>query len=191
MLVGVFDAKEMCRLTEATLDFWLTCGCFAKEFEKRFAEYLGVRYVSTVNSGSSVNLIAFSALTALELGERRIRRGESHHRCRRFPNNRCSDNPIRRSSCFRGYYIIPQYNIDISQQEVALSERTKAVFIAHTIGNPFLSFRSESWSYNLCQWHLQSSTNFGSFLICSHPMAAYRSVISKSYQKWLYTYLWS
>nr|MCR5153478.1 DegT/DnrJ/EryC1/StrS family aminotransferase [Lachnospiraceae bacterium] len=66
----VYDEKEMCALTDATLDFWLTTGRFAEEFEKNFAEFLGVKYAHLVNSGSSANLIAFSVLTAKELGER-------------------------------------------------------------------------------------------------------------------------
>ena len=72
----VFDEKEMCALTDATLDFWLTTGRFADEFEREFAKWLGVRFASLVNSGSSANLIAFSALTAPELGERRIKKGD-------------------------------------------------------------------------------------------------------------------
>lgn len=133
----IFDEKEMCRLTEATLDFWLTSGRFTKEFEERFAEYLGVTYVSTVNSGSSANLIAFSALTAPELGERRIRRGdEVITLAAAFPTTVA---PIIQYGAVPVFadITIPQYNIDVSQLEAALSERTKAVFIAHTLGNPF------------------------------------------------------
>ncbi len=133
----VFDEKEMCRLTEATLDFWLTSGRFTKEFEERFAEYLGVTYVSTVNSGSSANLIAFSALTAPELGERRIRRGDEVITvAAAFPTTVA---PIIQYGAVPVFVdiTIPQYNIDVSQLEAALSERTKAVFVAHTLGNPF------------------------------------------------------
>ena len=72
----VFDEKEMCALTDATLDFWLTTGRFADRFEKEFAEYVGVKYCSLVNSGSSANLLAFMALTSPLLGERQIRPGD-------------------------------------------------------------------------------------------------------------------
>ena len=72
----VFDEKEMCSLVDSALDFWLTTGRFADEFEREFAKWLGVRFASLVNSGSSANLIAFSALTAPELGERQIKRGD-------------------------------------------------------------------------------------------------------------------
>ena len=68
----VFDEKEMCALADATLDFWLTTGRFSNQFEKEFAQWLGVKYANLVNSGSSANLLAFMALTAQELGERRI-----------------------------------------------------------------------------------------------------------------------
>ena len=72
----VFDEKEMCALTDATLDFWLTTGRFADQFEKEFAKWIGVKYAHLVNSGSSANLIAFTALTAPELGDRQIKRGD-------------------------------------------------------------------------------------------------------------------
>ena len=72
----VFDEKEMCSLVDAALDFWLTTGRFSGEFEREFAKWLGVKYAHLVNSGSSANLIAFSVLTAPELGERRIKRGD-------------------------------------------------------------------------------------------------------------------
>lgn len=133
----VFDEKEMCALTEATLDFWLTTGRFAEEFEREFAKWLGVRYASLVNSGSSANLIAFSALTAPELGERRIMRGDEVITVAAgFPT---TVTPIIQYGAVPVFVdvTIPQYNIDVSQLEAAYSEKTKAVMIAHTLGNPF------------------------------------------------------
>lgn len=133
----VFDEKEMCALTDATLDFWLTTGRFADTFEKEFAEWLGVRFASLVNSGSSANLIAFMALTAPELGERRIRPGDEviTVACA-FPT---TVTPILQYGAVPVFVdvTIPQYNIDVTQLEAALSEKTKAVMIAHTLGNPF------------------------------------------------------
>ena len=133
----VFDEKEMRGLAEAMLDFWLTTGRFAERFEEEFAGWLGVRYASLVNSGSSANLLAFSVLTAPELGERRIRRGDEviTVACG-FPT---TVTPIIQYGAVPVFVdvTIPQYNIDAARLEDARSERTKAVMIAHTLGNPF------------------------------------------------------
>ncbi len=133
----VFDEKEMCALTDAMLDFWLTTGRFSEQFEKEFAAWLGVKYAHLVNSGSSANLIAFTALTAPELGERQIRRGDEviTVACG-FPTTVA---PILQYGAVPVFVdvTVPQYNIDVSRLEEALSERTKAVMIAHTLGNPF------------------------------------------------------
>lgn len=133
----VFDEKEMCALVDSALDFWLTSGRFAEEFEHKFAEYLGVRFASLVNSGSSANLIAFSALTAPELGDRQIRRGdEVITAAAAFPT---TVTPVVQYGAVPVFVdvTIPQYNIDASMLEAALSEKTKAVILAHTLGNPF------------------------------------------------------
>ena len=133
----VFDEKEMCSLVDSALDFWLTTGRFADTFEKEFASWLGVRFASLVNSGSSANLIAFSALTAPELGERRIRRGDEVITVAAgFPT---TVTPVIQYGAIPVFVdvTIPQYNIDVTRLEEALSEKTKAVMIAHTLGNPF------------------------------------------------------
>ena len=133
----IYDEKEMCRLAESTLDFWLTSGRFVKEFEQEFSKWLGVRYTSLVNSGSSANLLAFAALTAPELGERAIRRGDEVITvAAAFPT---TVNPIIQHGAIPVFLdvTIPQYNIDVQMLEQAYSEKTKAVFIAHTLGNPF------------------------------------------------------
>ncbi|MDM8110968.1 lipopolysaccharide biosynthesis protein RfbH [Phascolarctobacterium faecium] len=133
----VFDEKEMCALTDATLDFWLTTGRFAEQFEKKFAEWLGVKFAHLVNSGSSANLIAFMTLTATELGERQIKKGDEviTVACG-FPT---TVTPIIQYGAIPVFVdvTIPQYNIDIAKLELALSKKTKAVMIAHTLGNPF------------------------------------------------------
>lgn len=133
----VYDDKEMQRLTDAALDFWLTSGRFSVEFEKSFAEWIGVKYAHLVNSGSSANLIAFSALTAPELGARQIKRGDEviTVACG-FPT---TVTPILQYGAVPVFVdvTIPQYNVDVSRLEGALSSRTKAVMIAHTLGNPF------------------------------------------------------
>lgn len=133
----VYDEKEMQSLTDAMLDFWLTTGRFSKEFEKNFAEWIGVKFAHLVNSGSSANLIAFSVLTAPELGERQIKRGDEviTVACG-FPT---TITPILQYGAVPVFVdvTIPQYNIDTTQLEAALSSKTKAVMIAHTLGNPF------------------------------------------------------
>ena len=133
----VYDEREMCALTDTVLDFWLTSGSYTERFEKEFADWMGVRYVSLVNSGSSANLLAFMALTAPQLGERQIRRGDEviTVACG-FPTTVA---PIVQYGAIPVFcdVTIPQYNIDVKELETALTPRTKAVFLAHTLGNPF------------------------------------------------------
>lgn len=134
----VYDEKEMQALTDACLDFWLTTGRFSKQFEEEFAKWIGVRYAHLVNSGSSANLIAFSVLTANELGERAIRRGDEviTVACG-FPT---TVNPVLQYGAVPVFVdlTIPQYNVDVTMLEEAYTPgKTKAVMLAHTLGNPF------------------------------------------------------
>ena len=133
----VFDENEMCSLTDSMLDFWLTTGRFSEQFEKQFAEWIGVKYAHLVNSGSSANLIAFAVLTAPELRERQIKRGDEviTVACG-FPTTVA---PILQYGAVPVFVdiTVPEYNIDITKLERALSTKTKAVMIAHTLGNPF------------------------------------------------------
>lgn len=133
----VFDEKEMQNLIDSALEFWLTTGKYSEQFEKNFAAFLDVRYCSLVNSGSSANLLAFMALTAPELGERRICRDDEviTVACG-FPTTVA---PIIQYGAVPVFVDItlPSYNIDNSQLEASLSAKTKAVMIAHTLGNPF------------------------------------------------------
>lgn len=133
----VYDEKEMCALTDATLDFWLTTGRFADRFEKEFAEWIGVKWAHLVNSGSSANLIAFMTLTAPELGDRQIKKGDEiiTVACS-FPTTVTPAIQYGAVPVFVDV-TVPQYNIDVTQLEAALSPKTKAVMIAHTLGNPF------------------------------------------------------
>lgn len=133
----VYDEKEMESLTDAMLDFWLTSGRFTKEFEKSFAEWIGVRFASMVNSGSSANLLAFMALTAQELGDRRIKRGDEVITVAAgFPTTVA---PILQFGAVPVFVDISllHYNIDPEKIEKAVTDKTKAVFVAHTLGNPF------------------------------------------------------
>lgn len=133
----VFDAREVKNLTESALDFWLTSGRYCDEFEKKLGEYLGIKHVSLVNSGSSANLLAFWALTSPLLKERAIKRGDEIITVAAgFPT---TITPVIQYGAVPVFVdiTIPQYNIDITKLDSALSEKTKAVMIAHTLGNPF------------------------------------------------------
>lgn len=133
----VYDSAEMVNLVDSALEFWLTAGRYTAEFEKKFAEYLGVRYCALVNSGSSANLLAFSVLTSPLLGERRVNRGDEIITVAAgFPT---TVTPIIQYGAVPVFVdvTIPQYNIDTSLLEKALSDKTKAVMVAHTLGNPF------------------------------------------------------
>lgn len=133
----VYDSNEMCSLVDSALEFWLTAGKYTDRFERGLAEFLGVRYCSLVNSGSSANLLAFMTLTSPLLGDRAIKRGDEVITV-------AAGFPTTVTPCIQYGAIpvfvditIPQYNIDADMLELALSPKTKAVMIAHTLGNPF------------------------------------------------------
>ena len=133
----VYDEAEMTNLVDSALEFWLTSGRYTDAFEQKLAEYLQVRYCSLVNSGSSANLTAFMALTSPLLGERRVKRGDEVITVAAgFPT---TVTPVIQYGAVPVFVdvTIPQYNIDVSMLEAARSEKTKAVMIAHTLGNPF------------------------------------------------------
>ena len=133
----VYDQEEMTNLVDSALEFWLTSGHYTEQFEKELAEYIGVRFCSLVNSGSSANLLAFMALTSPLLGERRVNRGDEIITVAAgFPT---TVTPYLQYGAVPVFLdlTIPQYNIDVSRLEAALSKKTKAVMIAHTLGNPF------------------------------------------------------
>ena len=133
----VFDEKEIAALIDSSLDFWLTTGRYAQKFEKEFAQFLGVKHCSLTNSGSSANLLAFMALTSTKLGDRRIRRGDEVITVAAgFPTTVA---PIIQFGAVPVFVdvTLPTYNIDCAQLDQALSSRTKAVMVAHTLGNPF------------------------------------------------------
>ncbi|HEU0050813.1 MAG TPA: lipopolysaccharide biosynthesis protein RfbH [Patescibacteria group bacterium] len=133
----VFDASECLRMTEAVMDGWWTEGRFAKEFELKLRSYLGRAFCITTNSGSSANLLALSALTSRRLGDRRLKKGDEVITVAAgFP---ATITPIIQNQCIPVFVDIdPQtYNVDLNYLETALSEKTRAVMIAHTLGNPF------------------------------------------------------
>ena len=133
----VYDSKEMMNLVDSALEFWLTAGRYADQFEKNFAEYLGVRFCSLVTSGSSANLLAFMALTSPLLKERQVLPGDEIITVAAgFPTTVA---PVIQYGAVPVFVdvTIPQYNIDVTRLEDAYSPKTKAVMIAHTLGNPF------------------------------------------------------
>lgn len=133
----VYDEKEMMSLTDATLDFWLTTGRFSDEFEKNFAEWIGVKFANLVNSGSSANLLAFMALTSPLLGDRQVKKGDEVITVAAgFPTTIAPIIQYGAAPVFVDVKL-PEYNIDPALLEEALSPKTKAVMIAHTLGNPF------------------------------------------------------
>ncbi|MDW7973332.1 MAG: lipopolysaccharide biosynthesis protein RfbH, partial [Thermodesulfovibrio sp.] len=133
----VLDSKELFMMIEASLDMWLTAGRFNEEFEKKLAGFIGVKYCLTTNSGSSANLLAISALTSYKLGEKRLREGDEVITVAAgFPTTVA---PIVQNKLIPVFVDVEvgTYNIDTSQIEEAITEKTKAIFVAHTLGNPF------------------------------------------------------
>jgi len=133
----VFDADDMTALVDSALDFWLTAGRFARQFERDFADFFGMRDSLLVNSGSSANLVALSCLTSPKLGARRLQSGDEVITVAAgFPT---TVNPTLQNGLVPVFVDVqvPTYNIDVTQLEDARSERTRAVMIAHTLGNPF------------------------------------------------------
>jgi CDP-4-dehydro-6-deoxyglucose reductase, E1 len=133
----VFDADELLHLVDASLDFWLTTGRYARQFELQFARAVGVRHAVLCNSGSSANLLAVSALTSKKLGERRLRPGDEVITVAAgFPT---TVNPLVLNRLVPVFVDVElgTYNLDVSQLEAALGPRTRAIMAAHTLGNPF------------------------------------------------------
>jgi CDP-4-dehydro-6-deoxyglucose reductase, E1 len=133
----VFDAEEVKLLVDSSLDFWLTTGRFAQTFEKQFARFMGLRSAVLVNSGSSANLLALTCLTSPKLGDRRLQAGDEVITVATgFPT---TVNPIVQNNLVPVFVDVhvPTYNIDTTMLEAALSSRTRAIMVAHTLGNPF------------------------------------------------------
>jgi len=133
----VFDEVEMQKLVDSSLDFWLTTGRFADQFQKEFSKFMGMRHTILVNSGSSANLVALSCLTSSQLGDKALKPGDEVITVAAgFPT---TVNPIIQNNLIPVFIDvqIPTYNVDVTQLDAALSSKTRAVMIAHTLGNPF------------------------------------------------------
>ncbi len=153
----VLDAADLRNLIDASLDCWLTTGRFAAQFERQLARYLDIRGVSLVNSGSSANLLAFSALTSPRLGDRALRTGDEVITVAAgFPT---TVNPIIQNRCVPVFIDItlPNYQADVSQLEAALSPRTRAIMIAHTLGNPYDLDRVAAFARQHNLWLIEDS----------------------------------
>jgi len=163
----VFDEAELRNLVDASLDFWLTAGRYADQFEHRFAEYLGIKHVSLVNSGSSANLLAFMALTSSKLGSRRVRKGDEVITVAAgFPTTVA---PIIQYGAVPVFLDIklPEYNVDTALLEDALSDKTKVVMLAHTLGNPFDLVKVKKFCTENALWLIEDNCDaLGSKYLC-------------------------
>jgi CDP-6-deoxy-D-xylo-4-hexulose-3-dehydrase len=162
----VFNNDELQNLVESSLDFWLTTGRFADSFEKELAHYWGVKYSSLVNSGSSANLLAVSGLTSISLGSERLQPGDEVITCSSgFPT---TINPILQNQLVPVFVdaVLPTYSVDLTLVEEAVSPKTKAIFLAHTLGSPFdakgirdIAKRHQLWFIEDCCDALGSTLN--------------------------------
>ncbi len=153
----VFDEKEISALVDSSLDFWLTTGKYAEKFEQEFASFLGVKHCSLTNSGSSANLLAFMALTSPKLGKRRIQKGDEVITVSAaFPTTVA---PIIQYGAIPVFLDItlPTYNIDCTLLQKALTGKTRAVMIAHTLGNPFDLETVRSFCENHGLWLIEDN----------------------------------
>jgi len=151
----VFDDEELVNLVEAGLDFWLTSGRFARQFEREFAQFFGIRHAMLVNSGSSANLLALSCLTSPKVGERRLHPGDEVITVAvGFPT---TVNPIVQCRLIPVFVdvTIPTYNVDIGQIEAALGERTRVIMLAHTLGNPCELAAVENFAQRHNLWFIE------------------------------------
>ncbi len=159
----VFDDVELTKLVESSLDFWLTEGRFSEEFATKISDFLGVENVILTNSGSSANLLAFSALTSEKLGERRLKSGdEVISVAAGFP---ATVTPIVQYGLVPVFVdmSIPTYNIDIEMMRAAINEKTKCIFLAHTLGNPFNLDAVMSLAHERNLWVIEDNCDaFGS-----------------------------
>ncbi len=163
----VYTEKEMTNLVDSSLEFWLTSGRYTDEFETKLAEFLGVKFANLVNSGSSANLLAFMTLTSPLLGDRAIKRGDEVITVAAgFPT---TVTPMIQYGAVPVFVdvTIPQYNIDVTKLEDAVSDKTKAIMLAHTLGNPFDVFAVKEFCEKHNLWLIEDNCDaLGSEVIC-------------------------
>jgi CDP-6-deoxy-D-xylo-4-hexulose-3-dehydrase len=177
----VFDGDEVEHLVDSSLDFWLTSGRFAAEFEKRFARRFGLRHALLVNSGSSANLVALSALTSPKLGDRRLRPGDEVITVAAgFPT---TVNPIVQNGLVPVFVDVdlPTYNLDATQLEAARSPRTQAIMIAHTLGNPFDLAAVTAFAREHDLWLVEDCCDAVGSLYDGRPVGAFGDLATVSF----------
>ena len=177
----VFDDRELVSLTGAMLEFWLTAGPYAQRFEKEFERYVGVRSAVLVNSGSSANLVALSCLTSPRLGDRRLRPGDEVITvAASFPT---TVNPIIQNGLVPVFadVQIPTYNIDVRQLEEALSPRTRAIMLAHTLGNPFDVSAVTEFAQKHDLWFVEDSCDAVGATYCGKKVGTFGHLATVSF----------
>jgi CDP-4-dehydro-6-deoxyglucose reductase, E1 len=177
----VFDDRELVNLVDASLDFWLTTGRWAEQFERRFARLLGLRHALLVNSGSSANLVALSCLTSTKLGQQRLKRGDEVITVASgFPT---TVNPIIQNGLIPVFVdvTIPTYNIDVSMLEAAASDRTRAIMVAHTLGNPFDLDAVTTFARDRGLWLIEDCCDALGSLYRGRPVGTFGDLASVSF----------
>jgi CDP-6-deoxy-D-xylo-4-hexulose-3-dehydrase len=177
----VFDADDMVHLIDSALDFWLTSGRYAAEFERSFAEFWGLRHAVLVNSGSSANLLALTCLTSARLGERRLRPGDEVITVAAgFPT---TVNPIIQNRLVPVFLDVevPTYNVAVDQLEAALSPRTRALMIAHTLGNPFDLARVTAFAARHNLWLIEDCCDAAGSTYQGKPVGTFGAVATCSF----------
>lgn len=172
----VLDADDIRSLVSASLDSWLTTGRFNDEFERRLADAVGARHARTVNSGSSANLLAISCLTSPALKERRLQKGDEVITVAAgFPT---TVNPIVQNGLVPSFVDVelPSYNIDTEAMEDAISERTRAVMVAHTLGNPFDVTKVKSICRKHSLWLIEDCCDALGSRFEGHPVGSYGDI---------------
>jgi CDP-6-deoxy-D-xylo-4-hexulose-3-dehydrase len=177
----VFDADDIAHLVDSSLDFWLTTGRYAAQFEREFAHFWGLRHATLVNSGSSANLVALTALTSPRLGERQLRPGDEVLTVAAgFPT---TVNPIiqnRLVPVFLDVHV-PTYNVDVHQLEAARSPRTRAIMIAHTLGNPYDLARVTAFAAKHGLWLVEDCCDAAGSTYAGKPVGTFGDLATCSF----------
>ena len=177
----VFDQSEMQNAVDAALDFWLTTGRFAEQFEREFAKIFGTRFALLVNSGSSANLVAFSCLTSPLLGKRQLKAGDEVITVAAgFPT---TVNPIIQNGMIPVFVDvqIPTYDIDLTQLEAALSDKTRAIMLAHTIGNPFDARAVAEFAKKHDLWFIEDCCDALGATLHGQPVGTFGDIATMSF----------
>ncbi|WP_340024912.1 lipopolysaccharide biosynthesis protein RfbH [Paenibacillus sp. FSL K6-1096] len=177
----VFDGEELINLVDASLDFHLTAGRYTAEFERRFSQIMGKKHTLLVNSGSSANLLAVAALTSPQLGERRLRPGDEVITVAAgFPT---TVNPLIQHGLIPVFVDVelPTYNIDTAQLDAALSPRTRAVMLAHTLGNPFDLATVKAFADRNSLWLIEDTCDAVGSLYEGQPAGSFGDLATVSF----------